>query len=541
MEKAELKKRLAFKRKALDIVLAIDHIRDISSEPEDIFSGLVQVMSDHFQVDVCLLYVQNRETGALALQAMRERDETWRDIAVTLSETCMRAAMRDGEIALWEAVDVLPPDIASRLPATFRIAAIPVFMHEKPLGLLLMARNAPIFGEDEVELMHLAETQIDSAIVQAYTHHDLMQRNKELETIYHFDHIRDRHLPFDEMLDVVLQELCEVIDAEMGFVMLYDKDGKQLEMRAVTDDELMHKADYYETITRVSNMAIHRAELISEDNETPRCMFIAVPLILRDEIIGVFGAINRRPQHRFTGDDRRLLRAIVSQMDTAIFESLEQQRLRRVLGRSVDPRVLDRLMAHPNVDILEGERVLLTVLYGDLRGSTQLAQQLDPETLVDFVNDYLSRMSQVLDAYEGTLDKFIGDEVMALFSAPLTQPDHPLRAVRVGLAMQKAHQQLLVDWAARGVKGAALGIGIATGEVIVGEFGCERRTDYTIIGHTANLGARICGLAKAGEVLVSQETYDLIKDAVEVAPQPGVHLKGIEGPVTVYSVNRVLE
>lgn len=541
MEKAELKKRLAFKRKALDIVLAIDHIRDISPEPEDIFSGLVQAMCDHLQVDVCLLYVQDRETGALALQAMRERDETWRDIAVALSETCMRAAMREGEIALWEAADVLPPDMASRLPATFRIAAIPVFLHEKPLGLLLMARNAPIFDEDEVQLMYLAETQIDSAIVQAYTHHDLMQRNKELETIYHFDHIRDRHLPFDEMLDVVLQELCQVIDAEMGFVMLYDKDGKQLEMRAVTDDELMHKVDYYETITRVSNMAIHRAELISEDNETPRCMLIAVPLILRDEIIGVFGAINRRPQHHFTGDDRRLLRAIVSQMDTAIFESLERQRLRRVLGRSVDRRVLDRLMAHPNVDILQGERVLLTVLYGDLRGSTQLAQQLVPETLVDFVNDYLSRMSQVLDAYEGTLDKFIGDEVMALFSAPLTQPDHPLRAARVGLAMQKAHQQLLVDWAARGVKGAALGIGIATGEVIVGEFGCERRTDYTIIGHTANLGARICGLAKAGEVLISQETYDLIKDAVEVAPQPGVHLKGIEAPVTIYSVNRVLE
>ncbi len=541
MKEAELRKQLAFNQKALDIVLSIDRIRDVSPGPAAIFSGLAHVMCDQFQVDMCMLYVLDRETGAFDLKVVQERDRTWRDTAAALSETRIREAMREGEISLWEAADVLSPDMASMLPATFRMAALPVFMDEKPLGLILMARSAPVFDEHEIQLMHIAESQIDSAIIQAYTHHDLTQRNKELETIYHFDHIRDRYLPFDEMLDVVLQELCRVVEAEMGFVMLYDQEGKQLEMRAVTHDDLLQKVAYYETMTRVANTAIRRTQLVSEECETPQCTIMAIPLILRNEIIGVFGAINRDPQHRFTGDHRRLLKAIVSQMDTAIFESLEQRRLRRVLGRSVDPHVLDRLLAQPNVEILKGERVMLTVLYGDLRGSTQLAQQLKPETLVEFVNDYLGRMAQVLYAYEGTLDKFIGDEVMALFGAPLPQPDHALRAVRVGLAMQGAHQRLMADWTARGVVPAALGIGIATGEVIVGEFGCEQRTDYTIIGHTANLGARICGVAKAGEVLVSQETYDLIKDAVEATPLSGVHLKGIDAALTVYAVSRVLD
>jgi class 3 adenylate cyclase len=540
MKEAELRKQLAFNEKALNIVLAIDRIRDVSPGSAAIFSGLAHVMCDHFHVDVCLLYVKDRETGTFDLKVIQERDRTWRDTAAALSETRIREAMHEGEISLWEAADVLPPDMASTLPATFRMAALPVFMDEKPLGLILVARNAPIFDEREIELMHIAESQIDSAIIQAYTHHDLMQRNRELETIYHFDHIRDRYLPFDEMLDVVLQELCRVVDAEMGFVMLYDQKGRQLEMRAVTHDDLLQKVAYYETMTQVANMAIRRAQLVCEEQETPQCTIMAIPLILRNEIIGVFGAVNRDPQHRFTADHRRLLKAIVSQMDTAIFESLEQRRLRRVLGRSVDPHVLDRLLAQPNVDILKGERVTLTVLYGDLRGSTQLAQQLDPETLVVFVNDYLGRMAQVLYAYEGTLDKFIGDEVMALFGAPLPQPDHALRAVRVGLAMQSTHQKLMADWAARGIQAAALGIGIATGEVIVGEFGCEQRTDYTIIGHTANLGARICGVAKAGEVLISRETYDLVKDAVEATPVSGVHLKGIDAAVTVYAVSRVL-
>ncbi len=541
MKEAELRKQLEFNQKALDIVLAIDRIRDVSPGPAAIFSGLAHVMCDHFHVDVCLLYVADREMGTFDLKVVQERDQTWRDTATALSETRIRGAMHEGEIALWKAADVLPPDLASKLPPSFRMAALPVFMDEKPLGLIMMARNTPPFEDQEVDLMRIAESQIDSAIVQAYTHHDLAQRNRELETIYHFDRIRDQYLPFDEMLDVVLQELCRVVEAEMGFVMLYDQQGKQLEMRAVTHDDLLHKVAYYETMTQVANNAIRRAQLVCEDREVPQCTIMAIPLILRNEIIGVFGAVNRDPQHRFTGDHRRLLKAIVSQMDTAIFESLEQRRLRRVLGRSVDPHVLDRLLAQPNVDILKGERVTLTVLYGDLRGSTELAQKLKPEMLVEFINDYLGRMAQVLYAYEGTLDKFIGDEVMALFGAPLPQPDHALRAVRVGLAMQNAHQRLMADWRARGIEPAALGIGIATGEVTVGEFGCEQRTDYTIIGHTANLGARICGVAKAGEVLVSPETYALIKDSVEATPVSGVHLKGIDAALTVYSVSRVLD
>jgi len=540
MKEAELKEQLAFNQKALDVVMSIDRVRDVSPGPAAIFSGLAHVMCDHFHVDACLIYVMDRETHTYDLKVIQERNAAWRDTAQALSETRIREAMREGEVSLWEAADVLPPDMVSKLPDTFRMVAIPVFMDEKPLGLILMARNAPVFDEQEIQLMHIAESQIDSAIVQAYVHHDLTQRNKELETIYNFDRIRDRYLPFDEMLDIVLQELCRVVGAEMGYVMLYDQAGKQLEMRAATHDDLLQKVAYYETMTQVANKAIRRAQLLCEDVDNPQCTVMAVPLILRNEIIGVFGAVNRDPKHRFTTDHRRLLIAIVSQMDTAIFESLEQRRLRRVLGRSVDSHVLDRILANPNVDILKGERVMLSVLYGDLRGSTELAQQLQPEMLVEFINDYLGRMAQVLYAYEGTLDKFIGDEVMALFGAPLPQLDHPLRAVRVGLAMQNAHQQLMADWIARGIKPAALGIGIATGEVTVGEFGCEQRTDYTIIGHTANLGARICGVAEPDQVLISQETYDLIKDEVEVTPRSGVHLKGIGDAVTVYTVDRLL-
>jgi adenylate cyclase len=113
--------------------------------------------------------------------------------------------------------------------------------------------------------------------------------------------------------------------------------------------------------------------------------------------------------------------------------------------------------------------------------------------------------------------------------------------VQTGLAMQAAFDELMAEWQARGIQTVGLGVGIATGELIAGEFGCEQRTDYTVIGRAANLGARICAGAHAGQVLISQATYDLVKDGVEVEPVPGQHFKGIDHEVTVYHVTRLLK
>jgi adenylate cyclase len=198
-------------------------------------------------------------------------------------------------------------------------------------------------------------------------------------------------------------------------------------------------------------------------------------------------------------------------------------------------------LANPDVDFLRGERSVLSVLYADIRGSTSLAERTDPELLVGFINAYLSRMTEVILAHEGTLDKFVGDEVMALFGAPFAQPDHALRAVRVGLEMQKAHGAVMETWWARGVEAAPIGIGIASGELIVGEMGSSQRSDYTVIGRAANLGARICAVAKAGQVLISQATFDMVSRQVEAIPITGLELKGVGQSITVYHVTGILD
>ncbi len=517
----------------MTLISELDHIRDTRKHPESLLSGIVQVICQQFRAELCLLYLLNQENGSLELKISLEHTRHWQKFGLEIPEARILDTMHTKQPKLLHPQDLFPTECLPEIPPEMRLGVLPIFMDEEPLGTLLLARAEYPFDENDLHLLEIAETQMDSAIIQAYRQHQLLQRNKELETIYRFDRIRDQNLPFDEMLDIVVHELRKVINAEMGFVMLYNPKGERLEMRACTDTSLLEERAFYQKIVNLANRSVRQTELLCAGDA------ISAPLILQGRVIGVFGAMNTRTKRLFTRDDRRLLHAIVSQMDTAILESLERRRLRQVLGRSLDAHVLEQLLAKPDVGILQGERSVISVLYADLRGSTHLAEHLAPELLVEFMNDYLGQMTDVVLAHQGTLDKFVGDEVMALFNAPLSQPDHALRSVQVGLEMQTRYHQLVEQWSARGVETAGLGIGIATGELIVGEIGCAKRTDYTVMGRAANLGARICAIAKSGQVLVSPTTYEMIKEDVTAIPIPHQQFKGIDKPITVYHITGV--
>jgi len=518
--------------------MEMDSLRDEAEEPDDLLSGIVEVMAKAMAADTCLLFVTDPSSGEHELRVVQDRSGTLSEFSSedfsSLSGDIRQAVnieVRDGLRA------------HSELPwggKGGQVAVVPIVMGgEDRVGTLLLARTGGPFDVFEVDLLRFAETQLDSALVQIQHLHELDLRNKELETIYRVDEIRDTPLTFDEMLDRVLIEVRRVIRSDVAFIMLYDRSGRQLEIRATSPEDLTSYWPVSGEIESAANEAVRVGELIlTEGQEDGTGSIMCVPLILREEVLGVFG-MTTSGSGRFKEGEQRLLRAIASQMDTAIFENLEQGRLRQVLGRTVDPRVLQRLLENPVEGILEGERQFLTVLYADLRGSTHLAETADPRDLVEFINDYLGEMAEIIVKHEGTLDKFMGDEVMALFGAPLPVDDHALRAVRVGLEMQEVHRGIMNRWIERGLNAPPLGVGIATGEMIVGEMGSGRHSDYTVIGAPANLGARICGIAEAGQLLVSAETYALVKDQVEAHPISSLRFKGIVGDVTVYAVGGV--
>ncbi len=532
-----LRQALERKQRQLDLVLAIDAIRDGAADPAAMLAAIVDEIAGRLPADLALLCLRDRDSDELELKVVRDnRPAPQRLDSATLRPAAERALQPAG-VRLWPAAEAAA---ALGLPsgqAPPHLASIPVAIGPERLGLAIVGRAQPPLDADDVALLETAESQLDSAIAQAYTHYELAQHTKELETVYRIDRIRDRTASFDELLNAVLHELGSVIPAEIGFIMLFDPVGRRLEMRAVTHDDLFRLSPYAKQVEQAAYESLERAATVCHnDLPGPLRSILCIPLILKDEIIGVLGVVNGGRPEGFSREDCRLLGAIGSQMDTAIFEGLERRRLRQVLGRSLDPHVLQHLLRSPGVGFLKGERSEISVLYADLRGSTALAATMAPELLVEFMNDFLGRMTTVVLDHGATLDKYIGDQVMALFGAPVPYPDHALRSVRVALEMQAAHQAVMSGWQARGLPAAPIGIGVATGELIAGEMGCAQRAEYTVIGQAANLGARLCSVAGAGEVLICRATYGQVREHVEAVAVHGLRLKGIGRNVTAYRV-----
>ena len=194
-----------------------------------------------------------------------------------------------------------------------------------------------------------------------------------------------------------------------------------------------------------------------------------------------------------------------------------EQRRRERLGRYFSPQVAAVLAAAPD-GTAAGESRTVTVLFSDLRDFTRLTERLDGADVVRLLNDYHARMVARIFAFGGTLDKYLGDGLMAYFGAPVAQPDHATRAVRCALAMQTELARLNVDRTARGEPALRMGIGIHTGPVVLGDVGAPERREYTIIGDTVNVAARLEQMTKTMSVPI------LVSESARAATQNGVHL-----------------
>jgi PAS domain S-box-containing protein len=213
----------------------------------------------------------------------------------------------------------------------------------------------------------------------------------------------------------------------------------------------------------------------------------------------------------------------------------ERKRLeaqRGLLQRMVSPAVLDQI--NPNSLPLGGKRVDLTIFFADIRGFTDYSARQTPEELVAVLNRYLAAAAEAVLAQEGTVDKFLGDAVMAWFNAPLPQPDHTLRAVRAALALKQSIEFLHDDLPE--ADRMSFGIGIHYGEALLGWIGTERRLEYTAISDSVNIAKRIQENASRNQILISGEAYRRVCDQIEAEPCAPLNLKGRVEPLQVYEV-----
>jgi class 3 adenylate cyclase len=519
MSEADLVQR----NRELELIFQIDRLRDATPDESELIGGITSILLSEFEAELCILMLAGRDDGTLAVRSIVDK----RGLPPA-------------------AVDIIREDIASlrqitRLPPpegqpALQLIAGPLIVQNEYMGAVVVGRAAPFDTRDE-RLLHAAVSQIDSAIVHSRSLQQLRLRNRELELIYAIDRIRDQERDLDVLLQRVLTELCTALSGEFGFIALYDEAQETRLQIKITSDSATISSMHSEFIYALATQAIERAApIFSNTPQDSVRSLMAVPLILREKIIGVAGALDSKRLRGFSDDDRRLLAAIVSQLDTAILERKEQRRLRALLARAVDPKVLEHLLERTDVSMLMGERIELTALFADLRGSTAWEEQTDPDTLVSTLNRFYERMTHVIFAHGGTLDKFAGDQVIALFGTPLTLPDHAQRAASAAIAMQTEHQNLQADLNASGLTLPAMGIGINSGKATAGEFGARLRTEFTAIGPAINLCARLCGAAAGGDILVSERTQALLDGQPPTEPIPPLHLKGVPEPVQAYRV-----
>ena len=186
---------------------------------------------------------------------------------------------------------------------------------------------------------------------------------------------------------------------------------------------------------------------------------------------------------------------------------------------------------------LAPSRKFLTTFFSDVRGFTSASERMEPEELIDELNDYLSEMTEIVFRHGGTLDKYVGDAVMVFFGDPIPQHDHAERAVRMAFEMRDRMTNLQDRWQRRHHEAFKIGIGIATGWVTVGDIGSPARSDYTVLGNEVNLASRLSDHAAAGQILVTERTMTEVAHMVHATPVDQVRLKGVSREIKVYEIH----
>ena len=287
---------------------------------------------------------------------------------------------------------------------------------------------------------------------------------------------------------------------------------------------------------------------------------IAVPLLSGEKIVGVINIEEmKQGDTAYTAEEKKLVTTIalltgMALKNADVFalttdellsskkfseEQIREKRcLKEMFGRYTSPQVVEELIANPDMLKPGGTRKELTVLFSDIRSFTTFSEDHPPEEVVRRLNEYLSAMVEVIVRNDGTLDKFVGDEIVAVWGAPVDQPDHAELALKAGVEMEAEILRLQEKWKQAGLALLDMGVGINTGDMVVGNIGSQRKMDYTVIGDNVNLGARVEALTRdyPYRVIITGSTYEKVRHMADAVHLDDVVVRGKTRSVPVYGV-----
>jgi class 3 adenylate cyclase/DNA-binding response OmpR family regulator len=368
----------------------------------------------------------------------------------------------------------------------------------------------------------------------------LEQRVRELKTLYQIGKSVTALMERDKLLGRIVDAALYITGSEASAIFMKNGDAGQLK-------EFVRKRRVKGKEQQVSRRTESQlaADAMRKGDATITGAMLSVPLKVGDRPIGVLCVSNKVTARSFSDHDRRLLLSLADYAAIAIenasllhqierTKEQEKDQIRGLFERYVAPSVVEKLMAQPEAVALGGVRRRATILFADIRGFSTFSTWATPEVLMDVLNRHIAAAAEVILDEGGTLDKFMGDAVMAYFNAPLPQPDHVLRAVRAAWricrAVDESHARL--PTASR----LQFGLGVSTGEVLVGNVGAPQMMNFTVIGDAVNMSRRLQECAQGGQVLICQQVYGLVRGYVEARPVGMVDLKGHPQPEPAFEV-----
>ncbi len=269
---------------------------------------------------------------------------------------------------------------------------------------------------------------------------------------------------------------------------------------------------------------------------------MCVPMIGKERLLGVIYVDKLGLNNIFTSEDLDLLNVVAAQAAIAVdnasaYDQLAREAVRRAsYQRFLPSHVVDSILQSPQDLKLGGVTQFVTILFADIRNFTTMAEKSEPEVVVYVLNRFLSAMTDVIFAHDGTLDKFLGDGLMVLFGAPYQSPDDAQNAVNAAIGMQRRLLFLNSDLQRYGFQSIEIGVGINCGEVTVGYIGSEMRMDYTAVGNAVNLAARLTKQANGRQILISEDLRNLIGTNFETHEITGVSLKGVSNVPDIFEI-----
>ncbi len=365
--------------------------------------------------------------------------------------------------------------------------------------------------------------------------------------------------PVEEVLQQVMEIVFDHVPADRGFLMLYEEaegklvpmvvkhknpgasaEGKIAVSKAITDRVMKDRVSILTSDAMVDPRFGAGDSIRFHGIRSAMC----APLWNKDQVIGIIHVDSPMLTNCFTLNDLDLLTALANYAAVAVERArmnqkiVAEQKKRERLGRFLSPQVTSRILAtsdSQDAALAVPEVKDASVLFADIVGFTTMSEKMSPSQVALLLNDYLSRMTEVIFKYEGTLDKYIGDAIMAVFGAPLDMPDHAYRSIMAALEMQER----LTEFNTERKEGPHLRIriGINSGKVVAGEIGSINKKEYTVLGDTVNTASRLeSSVAKPGMVVIGQNTHEMVAGRFECKSLGSFTLKGKEREVSVFEV-----